>query len=289
MNKFEARNSNLTAMDLTSITTIKSLLEKNNAKALKTMGQNFLIEKSVLQKIITAAPLNKKDTVLEIGPGLGTLTRQLAEQVKTVIAIEKDQAMAQILQETTKDYQNITIIQSDVLKTSQDALPNHYKLVANLPYYITSPIIRMFLESQHQPESMVLMVQKEVAQRICNAPPNMSILAVSVQFYATAKVICYVSKGCFWPRPNVDSAIISIIPHTKKPSTDPDIFFKIVKAGFLHPRKQLGNNLSEGLKTSKEEIKIWLAGYGLQSSQRAETLTIEEWTSLAKSYSQLET
>src|SRR3989344_1756948 len=159
-----------------------------------------------------------------------------------------------------------------------------YKLIANLPYYITSPVIRKFLESPHQPDFMVLMVQKEVAQRICAKPPEMSILAVSVQFYAAAKIVSYVSKGCFWPIPNVDSAIIKIIPRDSAliSANFRDTFFKVVKAGFLHPRKQLINNLSVGLTKKREDIHAWLLSNNLESERRAETITLQNWIDLTK-------
>jgi len=251
------------------------------------MGQNFLVDASVLNKIIQAAELQPEDIVLEIGPGIGTLTQELAKKTKKVIAIEKDRVMVEILKETLKDYKNVEIIQGNIL-TADYKLPAHYKLVANLPYYITSPIIRMFLEAKNPPEHMVLMVQKEVGQRICAKPPNMSILSVSVQIYALPNIISTVSKGSFWPSPKVDSAIIKIQPqNTIAKNIDTDIFFKIVKAGFLHPRKQLANNLSVGLKKTKEQINPWLLKNNINPLQRAETLSIQDWITLTQSYSHL--
>lgn len=249
------------------------------------MGQNFLIHQPTLDKIIEAADINSKDTVLEIGPGIGTLTQPLAQKAGKVIAIEKDRAMVGILKETLQGFNNTEIIHDDILKIGDWPLGiGNYKIVANLPYYITSPIIRMFLESGNPPQTMVLMVQKEVGQRICAKPPNMSILAVSVQFYATAKIIAKVSKECFWPAPNVDSAIIKIIPHKELLSPSADLFFKVVKAGFLQPRKQLGNNLSKALKADREKVNAWLLHNNLSPLQRAETLTIEDWKALTRTF-----
>ena len=295
-------------MELTSIKNIKELLEKYRAKPSKGMGQNFLVHQLTLNKIIEAGQVNSGDTILEIGPGIGTLTRELAKHAKQVIAIEKDGMMVEILKETLLHFKNVNVINGDILKMNfqipnpksqinpNTQLPKKYKIVANIPYYLTSPLIRMFLETKNQPELMVLMLQKEVAQRICAVPPNMSILAVSVQFYATAKVMFSVGKEKFWPSPKIDSAIIKITPHKTDLPVPAELFFQIVKAGFSHPRKQLANNFyqilggkSASAKSSgvtKEEIIAWLSKNNLKPSQRAETLTIQDWVNLTKSYQQ---
>lgn len=266
-------------MDLSSTKIIKELLLKYGSHPSKGMGQNFLVNRQILEKIIAAADLKKENTILEVGPGIGTLTMGLADVVKKVVAVEKDKHMCQILKETLKDYKNIEVINGDILKTIF-GLPKQYKLVANIPYYLTSPLIRNFLETKYPPELIVLMVQKEVAQRICASPPNMSILAVSVQFYAKAKIISYVKKENFWPKPKVDSAIIKITPKIVGDQTSPDLFFKIVKAGFSQPRKQLGNNLSKSLKLNREQINLWLLKNKIKPSQRAETLSVDDWINL---------
>ena len=275
-------------MDLSSAKIIKELLLKYGSRPSKGMGQNFLVNKQVLKKIITAADLKKEDTILEIGPGIGTLTMGLADIVKKVVAVEKDRYMCQILKETLKDYKNIEVINNDILKTNLE-LPKQYKLVANIPYYLTSPLIRKFLEIKYPPEFMVLMVQKEVAQRICANPPNMSILAVSVQFYAKTKIISYVKKENFWPKPKVDSAIIKITPNStenRSPLANGErfssSFFRIVKAGFSQPRKQLGNNLSNVLKLDKQQINLWLLKNKIKPTQRAETLSVDDWVKLSE-------
>ena len=269
-------------MNLYSIKVIKELLKAHETTLQKHLGQNFLLEKKIASKMLVVAELSDKDTVYEIGPGLGTLTKELAQNASKVIAIEKDPAMVKILKETTKNLLNIQIIQADVLKA---ALPqDRYKVVANLPYYLTSPAIRMFLEAQNKPELMVFMVQKEIAQRICAKPPNMSILAVSVQFYAKVKIVSIVSKSSFWPRPKVDSAIIQIVPKKNLSSLDSDLFFRIVKIGFKQPRKQLGNNLSAGLNLTKEDTETWLNKNNLQPILRAQTLSIEDWIAITKSF-----
>ena len=268
-------------MDLTSRKNIKDLLKKHQLKPLRRFGQNFLIKKRTLKKIVATADLKPKDLVLEIGPGIGTLTQELAEKADKVIAVEKDRNMVDVLEETLKGFQNVEIVQGDILKYRiQDT---RYKVVGNLPFYLTAPAIRKFLESDCPPEEMTLMIQKEVGQRICAKPPRMNLLAASVQFYATPEIISYISKKSFWPQPKVDAAIVKIIP---KPSLigDNDPFFKIVKAGFSQPRKQLINNLSKDLKIDKKKVKAWLLKSGIQPTQRAETLRIEDWLKLTKTF-----
>lgn len=293
-------------MNLISKQEIKKLLSKKSVRPLKKFGQNFLISKQIFKKIIKGAELSSKDIVLEIGPGVGNLTQILAQKTKKVIAIEKDKKMVEILKETLKEFKNVEIVQGDILKSNIQHLTSKfrakreikvleprakgsyikYKVVANLPYYIVSPVIRKFLELiEVNPQSMVLMVQKEVAQRICAKPPKMNLLAVSVQFYSEPKIISYVSKKYFWPQPKVDSAIIKIVP--KKPATKPglvDLFFKIVKAGFSHPRKQLINNLSQGLKIDREKTKKWLSKNKINPIKRAEALSIKDWLKLTNTF-----
>ncbi|MDA1337479.1 MAG: 16S rRNA (adenine(1518)-N(6)/adenine(1519)-N(6))-dimethyltransferase RsmA [bacterium] len=268
-------------MDLYSITTQKELLGAHGVSLKKHLGQNFLLEKKASAKMLVAADLSLKDTVYEIGPGIGTLTKELAKNSGKVIAIEKDPNMVKILKETTKEFSNIEIIQGNALKQSPPE--GKYKVIANLPYYITSPIIRMFLETEHKPECMVLMVQKEVAKRICSKPPHMNLLAASVQFYSDVKTIATVGKGSFWPRPKVDSAIVQIIPKKKLPTVSSDLFFYVMKTGFVQPRKQLLNNFCKGLSLARSDVESWLKQSGIPPTKRAETLSIEDWVSLATS------
>jgi len=260
------------------------LIMRHKVKPIKRLGQNFLIDKQVIKKVIRAANLLPKDIVLEIGPGTGVLTREIAKTVKKVIAVEKDSRMIKILNENLKEFKNVEIINADILNYT---LPTtNYKLIANLPFYITAPVIRKFLESKYQPKEMILIVQKEVAQRICAKSPKMNILAVSVQFYANVKIISYISKKSFRPIPKVDSAIIKITPHANCSKLDlaqnKDKFFKVVKAGFSHPRKQLANNLSKELELNKKEINDLLLKNDVQPTQRAETLSIKDWIQLIK-------
>ncbi|MDD5589545.1 MAG: 16S rRNA (adenine(1518)-N(6)/adenine(1519)-N(6))-dimethyltransferase RsmA [Candidatus Portnoybacteria bacterium] len=274
-------------MDLFSPSKIKELLAEYGAAPLKSLGQNFLINAQVLEKIIQAAELKTGDIVLEIGPGLGALTRELAKKTKKVFAIEKDRKYAEILKNIFADFKNVEIIHGDALDIDASSLiePNQrYKIVANLPYNITSPIIRKFLETQNQPELMVLMIQKEVARRICAKPPEMSLLAVSVQFHGEPKIIEYVSKGNFWPQPKVDSAILKILPHSKFSKIDRPKFFAIVRAGFSAPRKQLAPNLASKLKISRQIVEETLKKQKIDPKQRAETLNIDDWTNINLSF-----
>ncbi|OHA62855.1 MAG: ribosomal RNA small subunit methyltransferase A, partial [Candidatus Wildermuthbacteria bacterium GWA2_46_15] len=237
----------------------------------KRLGQNFLWQRGLLNKIVTAADLSDRDLVLEIGPGLGSLTQALAQKAKRVVAIEKDGRLIPILSETLRDLGNVEIILGDALKLNwPPSMPRgqRYKLVANLPYYITQPIIRRFLEAENPPELMVLLLQKEVAQRICAQPPKMSLLAVSVQLYADVKIIDYVSKKAFWPKPKVDGAIIKLKTQSVKRKVNEKLFFEIVRAGFSQPRKQLLNNLSKSLNLSREEVLVWLSKNKISPQRR---------------------
>ena len=254
---------------------IESILSKHNIRSKKYMGQNFLIDKNVLDKIIEAAEIKNTDTILEVGPGLGTLTIALAKKAKQVVAVEKDKTLCQALEKILKDQKisNVKLINGDILKIPDFEIKN-YKLVANIPYYLTSPLIRKFLEADYKPSEIILMVQKEVAQRITANPPKMSILSVAVQFYAEPQIIDYVAKTSFLPVPKVDSAIIKIIPRpdvgrvgraTSHINTEK--FFGLVKRGFSAKRKMLKNNLPE----------INLEKFGFNPKIRAENLSVNDW------------
>ncbi|MDP2864573.1 MAG: rRNA adenine dimethyltransferase family protein, partial [bacterium] len=206
-------------------------------------------------------------------------------------AVEKDLKMCDILKELLEcwNIKNVEILKGDILKfnpLTYKLKAKSYKVVANLPFYLTAPAIRKFLETKFPPKLMILVVQKEVAQRICAKPPDMNLISVSVQFYAEAKIISYVSKKSFWPKPKVDGAILRIVPLIKidKKLNNANLFFKIVKAGFSQPRKQLVNNLSKKLELDKERIKSWLLKNNIKPTQRAETLFIKDWINLTKSY-----
>jgi 16S rRNA (adenine1518-N6/adenine1519-N6)-dimethyltransferase len=263
---------------------IKSLLQKYKTKPIKRFGQNFLIDNSAIKKTIEAAELKSGDVILEIGPGPGVLTQELAKIAKNVIAIEKDIKMVEILKETLKELSNIEIVQGDALKMDIIHISSPYKVIGNLPFYLTAPIIRKFLEADNPPKEMTLIVQKEVGQRICAKPPKMSILAVSVQVYGKPKIISYISKKSFWPSPKVDSAIIKISEIDSSRGINRDLFFKIVKAGFSQPRKQLINNLSKGFGLEREKTEKWLLDNRIKPSQRAETLSVDDWLNLLKDF-----
>lgn len=276
--------------DLVSKRVVKNLLCAKAIRPSKRMGQHFLVQRTVLRKIIESSELETNDIVLEIGAGLGTLTGELAQRVKKVVAVEKDPRLVEILRETLRGFKNVEIIQEDILKIHDSRFMIHesYKVVSNLPYSIATEVIRKFLESKKPPKLMVVMVQKEVGKRICSKPPKMERLAVLVGALAHVKILDTVKKSSFWPQPKVDSVILRITPliDTDKKLIDADkkLFSKIVKAGFSHPRKQLAKNLSEDLNLPRQKVKDWLLENNIQPTQRAENLSLGDWTNLTKSF-----
>lgn len=275
---------------LTSKKTIRAICRKYDFLPSKRLGQNFLIDKRVVKKLISTGELQLTDLILEIGPGIGNLTQELAKKAKKVVAVEKDPQMIAMLKETLEGFQNVKVIQGDILKLDLNQYTlQPYKVIANLPFYLTAPLIRKFLENRNPPQLMALIIQKEVAQRICGKPPKMNLLAVSIQFYAKAKIISYVSKKSFWPQPRVSTAIIKLVP-TKNLNNYPanklfrQRFFKVVRSGFSQPRKQLANNLSQQLKLDKDKVRSWLLKNKIRPEQRAETLTLNDWINLAKTF-----
>ncbi len=232
----------------------KQLCQKYGIKPVRSRGQNFLISESVYDKIIQTADLNKNDVVLEVGPGLGFLTQRIAGKVKKVIAVELDDKLAQVLKIRLKKQgiKNVEIINKNILDINfLDYYCHEYKIVANLPYNITSIFLRKFLSAKIKPSLVVLMLQKEVAQRIVASPPKMSLLSVSVQFFASPKIIDIVKADDFWPQPKVDSAIIKLSDINDQPNEKD--FFRLVKIGFSARRKMLKNNFAAGLKISQTE------------------------------------
>ncbi|PIR92763.1 ribosomal RNA small subunit methyltransferase A [Candidatus Falkowbacteria bacterium CG10_big_fil_rev_8_21_14_0_10_43_10] len=290
---------------------IKQLCALYNIKPARSRGQNFLISENVYQKIITAAGLKPDDIVLEVGPGLGFLTEMLARRVKKVIAVELDDQLAEVLRERLAEQkiENVEVVNEDIFIFNPSRLASlrhppltkgregrgSYKIVANLPYNITSRFLRKFLEEvEGKPSMMVLMVQKEVAERITAKPPQMSLLAVSVQFFAEAKIMAKVSSGAFWPQPKVDSAIIHLTPRPPLPLAslklrrsgrgegvvDEKNFFKLVRVGFSARRKMLKNNLAKGLNVKSEIMAEILRQAGLNEKTRAQELSVEKWQEL---------
>lgn len=264
---------------------IPALLKQHGLRPSKKLGQNFLQDPFALASIVSAAEIKPTDTVLEIGPGLGSLTRYLAQSAQQVIAVELDSDLIPPLRAVTAAYDNINIIHGDILKFSIEELmqePN-YLVVANIPYYITSAIIRRLLENEHKPRRIVLTIQKDVAKRICAAPGDMSLLALSVQVYGQPRIAQYIPAGAFFPAPKVDSAVlcIDIYPTPQVKLELLNTFFKLLKAGFSQKRKTLRNSLSAGLHIPPSEAELFLKRAGIDPMRRAETLSIQEWSTLA--------
>lgn len=270
-------------MDELNTKKIKEILDSYSFYPKKSLGQNFITEKDILEKITQTALPSKEDVVIEIGAGIGTLTSVLSKHVKRVYAVEKDRHLIPILKNTLEKKPNITILNEDILKFKVPV--KKYKVVGNLPYYITSAIFRKFLEEENPPLLMVFTVQKEVAQRIIAHPPRMNLLAASVQFYATPEIIKNIPKNYFWPPPKVNSSVLRITPFSSPENNSAEFrkkFFKILSSGFSHPRKQLVNNLSRELQKEKKEIRDSLERSDVSSYQRAETLSIKNWTKVVK-------
>jgi 16S rRNA (adenine1518-N6/adenine1519-N6)-dimethyltransferase len=280
------------------LTQTKRLLRHFDLKVKKRLGQHFLIDGEVLRLIISAAELTPEDIVLEIGPGLGILTKELAKKAGWVIAVELDSKLASVLKQTLASFPNVTIINEDILHLDPPTLlakakvksppPITYKVVANLPYYITSPVLRHFLEASPKPKTMIVMVQKEVAQAIVAEPGQHSVLSISIQFYGKPRIISYVPARSFYPAPEVDSAILRIDLHPQPllPVTSEGSFFELVRAGFAASRKQIVNSLVQSLGLPKTEILTRLERAGIIPQRRAETLTLEEWARLWQVFTQ---
>ncbi len=274
-------------MDLTDITDIKRTLKAYGAYTKKDLGQHFLVDAEALATIVDAAEITKEDRIVEVGPGMGVLTRELCKKAKEVLALEFDKAMIAIIKTSCIKHTNLKVENVDVLKFDTSGL-GAYKVVANLPYYITSAVIRLFLEAENKPEEMVLLIQREVAERICAKPSRMSILAVSVQFYGNPQIIDVVPRTSFFPAPKVDSAIIRIKVY-RKPLFDVDsrLFFRIVKAGFGEKRKQLTNSLTGGLGLNKETTDQILNEAKVSPMARAESLAMIDWYNIYNAYQKL--
>jgi 16S rRNA (adenine1518-N6/adenine1519-N6)-dimethyltransferase len=271
------------AVNLSSLP-IKSILKKYDIQLKKSLGQNFLTDNHALQAIVQAAGITSEDTVLEIGPGIGSLTRHIAAAAKKVVAVELDASLMPALRDVLSPFFNVELIHGDILKVDLPASLQEapYLIVANIPYYITSAVIRRSLENKSKPKKMILTIQKEVARRICQKPGDMSLLALSVQVYGQPKVQFDISAGAFYPAPTVDSSVLSIDLYDMPliPQTELDKFFLWIKAGFSQKRKKLRNSLSAGLNLSTADIEEIFNRAGLDPQRRAETLSIEEWKKL---------
>jgi len=274
----------------------KDWCEKYDIIPARSKGQNFLIDESVYHKIVTTADLRPDDIVLEVGPGFGFLTEQLAKRVKQVIAVELDDKLAEILKErlTAEKIENVEIVNEDILEVRSEKLEvrsNEYKIVANLPYNISSRFLRQFLGSdQLRPKMMVLMLQKEVAARVAAKPGEMSLLAVSVQFFCQPEIISLVPKTAFWPAPEGDSAIMKLEVRSKESEAksvkleggNEKDFFRLVKIGFSARRKKLLNNLAAGYRIGKPEALAAVLAAGLSENVRPQDLSVADWIKLFK-------
>lgn len=265
----------------------RELMRRYGVQPKQSLGQNFLLDQEHLARIAAAAELLPTDSVLEIGPGLGTLTKLLAAQAGRVIAVELDDRLIALLQEQFANQPQVQIVHGDILELAPDTVMQGstpdglepYKVVANLPYYITSAVLRHLLEAAHQPTRIVVLVQKEVAERICAQPGDLSLLAVSVQYYAVPTLVHHVPARAFYPPPKVDSAVLrlDVRPAPAVADISPALFFRVARAGFSQKRKQLANTLSGGLQLPKAGVIATLERLGIDPKRRAETLTLAEW------------
>ena len=282
---------------LSSHKATKEVVQKHNFKFSKSLGQNFLIDTNVIDRILEGAGVKEGDYVIEVGPGIGTLTKEMGRTAEKVIAIEIDKTLIPILEDTLSDFSNIEVINQDILKVDVQELVKEklnggpVKLIANLPYYITTPIVMKFLEEDIPVTDIVVMVQKEVADRM-NAQPNTKdygALSVAVQYYCDTEIVAKAPRHMFMPQPNVDSTVIGlhVREERKYPVDNEDIFFKTVKASFGQRRKTLLNSLGGLGFLSKDQIKVALQEANIDEKRRGETLSIEEFASLANAVNRI--
>lgn len=260
----------------------KQLLDQHGLDAKKSLGQNFLFDEAILGRIADAAQLSHTDELLEVGAGLGHLTVQLAQRAGRVVAVELDQRLLPILGQNVAGFPQVQLIQNDILAIQPATLFSAaYKVVANVPYYITGAILRHLLTSLPRPALLVMTMQQEVAERLTAPPGHLSLLAVSVLFFGQPEIVLKIKAGAFYPRPEVDSAVVRIkIPAGSLPVPE-SLFFRIAKAGFSQKRKQLKNNLGQ-LPFSSSQIEWALQNAGIDGHRRAQTLTLNEWLALTK-------
>ena len=271
---------------------LRALLAAHGLRPSKGLGQHFLSDPNVLARIADAADLSPADRVIEIGPGPGTLTRLLAQRAGRVIAIELDARIIEALREAVAGFDNVALIQGDVLQIDIGELgrgeQSGYKVVGNLPYYITSAVLRHVLEAQPKPSRVVVTVQREVAERMTAKPGAMSLLSVSVQLFGLPQIVARIAPGSFFPPPRVESAIVRIDVYDQpRVKVEPvEEFFAVVRAGFSQKRKQLHNSLAHGLGLSAEAVVAALEAAGIDPKRRAETLAVEEWAELCRALAQ---
>ena len=263
-------------------------LRRYGLHARKQLGQSFLVDPGALEQIAATAEIDRSDTVLEIGAGLGHLTRYLARAAGKVLAVEIDARLLPPLRDVTDVYANVEVVQGDILELSPAnlGLQSGYLLVANIPYYITSAVVRHVLESEPKPRRIVLTLQAEVAERICAGPGDLSLLALSVQVYGRPSLRARIPAAAFHPVPKVDSATLSVDVYLKPliAAALLPMFFRLIKAGFHQKRKMLHNSLAAGLGRKPADLGTWLEAAGIDSKRRAETLSIDEWRRLCESF-----
>ena len=276
---------------LSSHSATMDLVKKHGFKFTKSLGQNFLIDDNIVDKIVAGAGIGPGDKIIEVGPGIGTLTREMASRAQNLMAVEIDKNLIPILEDTLEDYDNVKIVNEDIIKADIRGLIDEnlgggpVKLVANLPYYITTPIIMRFLEENINVTDIVVMVQKEVAERM-NAQPggkDFGALSVAVQYYCDTEIIAKVPRHLFVPQPNVDSIVIAlrIRPERKYKVDDEDLYFKVVKAAFGQRRKTLLNSISSMGNLAKDQVKEALEEAGIDPKRRGETLSLDEFAILS--------
>lgn len=300
--------------DLTNPDTIQSLIKKHNFAPNKFLGQNFLIDEKVLEKIIATANIKEGDNVIEIGPGLGVLTEALLAKGANVMAIEKDKDLIPVLEKNlsphllsvapkaqefktlnrcgdVQEFKNLKIINDDFLaldfeKLISDFDGKPYKVVSNIPYYITSPVLRKILTAEVKPQEIIFLVQREVAERISAEPGQMSVISVFVQFYGTPSVVEVVKPESFWPAPKVESAILKIVLDRQPALAGDELksFWRLVKIGFSSRRKTLANNLAAGLRLKPTEVRESLAILGFSDKTRAQELGVEDWLKMREKF-----
>jgi 16S rRNA (adenine1518-N6/adenine1519-N6)-dimethyltransferase len=265
-----------------------TLLREHGLRADKGLGQNFLHDPAILEQIAGAADIQTQDALLEIGPGLGSLTRYLALAAKTVTCVELDHDLIPVLHTVLAAYPNVNIVEGDILRLSPAALmqTDDYLVVSNVPYYITSAIIRHLMEASPRPRRIVITIQKEVAERVCARAGELSLLALSVQVFGQPKIAAIIPAAAFYPVPKVDSAImrVDMFPEPRIPVHLQETFFSMAKAGFSQKRKTLRNSLSAGLRLSSTDTTQLLEKAGIDPMRRAETLSIEEWLMVTQGY-----
>ena len=270
----------------------KALLDSYEILPKKSLGQNFMHDPNALEKIVASADLSHDDTVVEVGAGAGALTEILADAARQVFSIEVDERLQPLLEERFDERANVYLVFEDILKTNVAALvgAEDYIVVANVPYYISSAILWLFLESAKPPRRMVLTMQYEVAERIMGAPGAMNLLSIATQFYGGPRIVGKFGPAVFWPRPNIDSAIVRIDTHEAPPVDVPsrELFFRVTKAGFSMKRKQLKNSLSGGLQIRSSVIRDLLRAAEIDPRRRAETLSLVEWARLTRTVADAE-